>query len=859
MSQLKVTDWIANLSPAKLEMLQVKLREKQDASRPVKAIPRRASQELAPLSFAQQRLWFLSRLEPESAAYNQSQVVRLEGALDIDALKRAFHQIVVRHAVLRTTIVSVDGTPMQRIAKGVDFELPLIDLQSIEKGRVDSEARRLLATEAQRPFDLSQDLMLRGLLLRLTEREHILSVVKHHIASDAYSSSILWRELDALYRAFATGQENRLAELPIQYADYAVWQREWLQGEALERQLSYWRKQLGGISTLSLPTDRSRPAFQSHRGAVEEFALGEELSEGLKALSREEGATVFMTLLAAFQTLLYRYSGQDDVAVGSPIANRNRTEIEGLIGFFANTLVLRGDLSGNPTFRELLQRVREIALEAYEHQDLPFEKLVEELNPERSLGHSPLFQVMFVLQNAPSTSPELQSLNATPMSLNSDTAKFDLTLAMYEGADGMSGAIEYSSDLFEDATIVRMGEHYRTLLEAIVANPDKQLLDLPLLTAAEEHRLLVEWNDTQVDYPREKCLHESFEAQADRTPDAVAVVFGEKRLTYRELDRQANQVARYLMKLGVGPDTLVGMRVERSLEMVVVLLGILKAGGAYLPMNPANPLERLEFVLRDAKVKILLTESKFMRDFSEVEAPSVAGVEPPLVVCLDLERESIAQESQAQPIHQATPDNVAYVIYTSGSTGNPKGVMNTHRGVCNRISWGQTFYPLSGDDSVLHACALSFDFATWEIFTALAGGARLVLAEPEIHHDSAYLVRLMAANRITVAGFVPSMLEAILKEPGITMCHSLRKVFAGGEVLSLSLQDRFHACLNAELENTYGPTEAAIDVTYWTCRREAGDSRRRSVPIGRSIANTQIYVLDHHLQPVPLGAPGELH
>ncbi|MDQ3942480.1 MAG: condensation domain-containing protein, partial [Actinomycetota bacterium] len=585
-----LSERIADLSPAKRALLELRLKQKGSGASHGRAIPRRTERGPAPLSFAQERLWFLDQLEPGNPVYNRPAAVRLTGPLDVRALERGLSEIVRRHEILRTTFPAEAGRPVQRIAPPRPLSLTVTDLGGLPESEREAQARRLAREETRRPFELARGPLLRASLLRLGDEEHVLLLTMHHIASDGWSDAVFFRELAALYEAFSTGEPSPLAELPIQYVDYTVWQRQWLAGEVLDEQLGYWKRQLADVSALQLPTDRPRPAVQTHRGARQELMLPGPLTEALKDLSRREGATLFMVLLAAFQALLARYSGQEDIAVGTPIAGRNRAETEGLIGFFVNTLVLRTDLSGDPTFRELLGRVRETTLEAYAHQDLPFEKLVEELEPQRDLSRTPLFQVMFALQNVPQQDPELADLTLSRLRVESGTAKFDLTLSMIEEAKGLKGSLEYNTDLFEAATIERMLGHFRTLLEGIMTEPERRISELPLLTEAERHQLLVEWNDTQTDYPKDQCVHVLFETQAERTPDAVAVVFEDQRLTYRELNRRSNQLARHLRKLGVGrPEVSVGICVERSVEMVVGLLGILKAGGAYVPLDPAYP------------------------------------------------------------------------------------------------------------------------------------------------------------------------------------------------------------------------------------------------------------------------------
>src|SRR5215472_15538878 len=562
-----------------------------------------------PMSFAQQRLWFLDQLQPNSATYNVPIAVRTSGALSVEALEQSLDEIVQRHEVLRATFDMVEEQPVQLIVPRLQVELARVDLRTLPQSEREAEARRLASEEAKRPFDLRQGPVLRASLLRLGSEDHVLLLTLHHIVFDQWSRGILLHELTTLYAAFSAGQPSPLPALPIQYADYAVWQRQYLQGGVLEKQLSYWKKQLvGAPANLELPTDRPHPAVRTFLGARASLALSKALAEKLRELSRQESATLFMTLLAAFQTLLARYTEQDDIVVGSPIANRTRSELEPLIGFFVNTLTLRTNLSGNPSFRELLRRVKEVALGAYVHQDLPFEKLVEELQPERRLTHNPLTEVSFVLRNAPRSDLELSGLRLKHFEASSDTAKFDLAVFVTELSEGLACSAEYSTDVFEAATIARMLRHFQVLLEGIVADPGKRIWELPLLTPAEKDQLLVEWNSTETDYPRDRCVHQLFEAQVERTPEAVAVVYGQKRLSYGELNRRANQLAHYLRKRGIRAEALVGVSVERSLEMVVGLLGILKAGGAYVPLDPAYPEERLAFMLQDCQVSILLTQ-----------------------------------------------------------------------------------------------------------------------------------------------------------------------------------------------------------------------------------------------------------
>ena len=816
-------------------------KESQENDPQNQTIPQIANRESAPLSFAQQRVWFLQQLQPDSRAYILSNAKRLTGKLNVDVLQQSLDAIVVHHEALRTNfITSLDGSPIQVIGTPRPVELKVIEVTQ-------KQVESLLNQEVQRPFNLETDLMLRATLLQVDEQEHILLLVMHHIASDGWSIGIFWQQLADLYQAFLSGKPSPLVKLPIQYADFGVWQHQWLSGEILSEQINYWKTQLAAANTvLELPTDRPRPPVQTYQGAVQSLMLPQSLSASLKELSHQHGVTLFMTLLAAFGTILHRYTGQEDIVIGSPIASRNQVETEGLIGFFVNTLAIRTNLSGNPSFRQLLSQVREVTLGAYSHQDLPFEKLVGELQPERDLSHSPLFQVMFAFHNTPRELWELPGLTITPVEVHSGAAKFELTLDLEETSEGIKGGIEYNTDLFDETTIARMLGHFQTLLEGIVANAEQHISDLPLLTAAERDQLLVEWNNTQTDYDLSECLHHLLEAQVEKTPDAIAVKFADKHLTYSELNSRANQLANYLQTCGVQPNVLVAICVERSLEMVVGLLGIIKAGGAYVPIDPEYPQERIAYMLGDCQAAVLLTQRSLV-DHLPTSSQKV---------CLDTDWETISQQSIGNPNSSVKPLDLAYVIYTSGSTGKPKGAMNTHKGICNRLLWMQDAYKLTETDSVLQKTPFSFDVSVWEFFWPLLTGARLVMAQPGGQRDSTYLINTIVQEEITTLHFVPSMLQIFLETKGLERCKSLKRVFCSGEALPIDLQERFFEGMECELHNLYGPTEAAIDVTFWQCQRE---SNLKSVPIGRAIANTQLYILDSHLQPVPLGANGELY
>ncbi|RKH34120.1 amino acid adenylation domain-containing protein [Corallococcus praedator] len=802
----------------------------------------------APLSFAQERMWFLDKWSPGSAAFHMPTAVRLSGTVDTAALGRALALLVERHETLRTTFQERDGQAMQIIAATGEVPLEVMDLQGLPESEREEEAQRRVVRLAQQPFSLEQGPLLRAVLMLLGGGEQVLLVDQHHIVSDGWSMGVLVHELAMTYRACLEGQPPPLNALPLQYADWSVWQKDWLQGAELERQLTYWKGRLNPHALLELPADKPRPALMSSKGARKVMHLSATLTQALKALGQREGRTLFVTLLSAFNVLLSRYTGQEDVVVGTPIAGRPRAEVEGLIGLFVNMLALRTDLSGKPSFRELMGRVHESTLDAYAHQDIPFERLVDALKPERHLSHTPMFQVMFVLQNAPMPALEAPGLVMEAKPVDTGTTKYDLSLLLVDLPQGLRVIAEYSTDLFEPATAERLLAHYQTLLEAIVVQPDVSISRLPLLPDTERHRVLQEWNDTTVAHPPEATLTSLIEAQVARTPDAVALEFEGTRLTYRELDARANQLAHALRKHGVGPEVRVGLCVERSLEMVVGLLGTLKAGGAYVPLDPGYPQERLGWMLEDARPPVLLVQERLLSRLPATDAK---------VVALDTGWEAIAREPTTAPAPLATPDSLAYIIFTSGSTGRPKGAMNAHGPVCNRLLWMQSAYRLTPADVVLQKTPFSFDVSVWEFFWPLMTGAKLVVAKPGGHQDPAYLTALITSASVTTLHFVPSMLQAFLEEPDVAGCTSLKRVVCSGEALPLELKEQCLRMLpGAGLHNLYGPTEAAVDVTFHACQPNDG---RRSVPIGRPVDNTQIRILDAELQPVPQGAAGELY
>ncbi|MFG6101407.1 amino acid adenylation domain-containing protein [Leptothoe sp. EHU-05/26/07-4] len=792
-----------------------------------------------PLSFTQQGLWFLQQLELNNPFYNENLAIRLTGILDFVAMEQSLNEIVRRHEILRTTFKLVDGQPVQIIAPNLTLTLPVIDLCQLSEADQKEKVKRLATEDIQGFFDLAQGPLMRCTLLQLRDQEHILLFTIHHIIFDGWSGGVIIRELSTLYQALSAGKSVLLPELPIQYADFAVWQRQQLQGENIKLQLSYWKQQLeNSPPLLQLPTDRPRPPIQTYRGARQSFVLPKSLTKVLKALSQKAGSTLFMTLLSAFKVLLYRYSGQEDIVVGSAIANRNQVEVEKLVGFFVNTLVLRTDVSGNPTFEELLDRVRKVMMGAYANQDLPFERLVEELQPERDADRNPLYQVSFDFQNTPKVGFELPGLTIAPFEIERTRALLDLGLDITETDSKLECFWEYNTDLFEWSTVKRMAGHFQTLLEAIATNPQQRVSELPLLRESEQYQLLVEWNQTQLDYPKESCIHELFEAQVEQTPNAIALVFEEQKLTYAELNRRANQVAHYLKKQKVQPEVLVGICVERSLEMVIGLLGILKAGGAYVPLDPAYPAERLTYMLSDSQVSVLLTTRQLRQHLPE---------HPATVIELDTDWGLIAEEDDINPVAAGSAETLAYVIYTSGSTGNPKGVLVTHQGLCNLAQEPSRFNVQPGS-RVLQFASLNFDASIWEIMMALGSGATLYLGTPISLLPGPALMQLLRIQEITHVTLPPTALAALPREE----LPALQTIIVAGESCSAELVAAWSQ--NRQFFNAYGPSESTVCATFYECKDVS-----RVIPIGRPIANTQIYLLDGEGQPVPIGVSGELY
>jgi len=852
-----VSERSETIEQLKREILQRDLNRRIQAQirdKPYEHIPVADRRNPIPLAWAQQRLWFLDQLDKAAgAAYHLPSALRLIGRLDRAALRATLDHLVVRHEVLRTTFVTLDGEPVQSIAASAQFALAEHDLRQHDpNARAETVARRR-QEEREAPFDLAVGPLIRGQLLQLADNEYILLVTQHHIVSDAWSTGVLAREVSALYSAFSQGRPDPLAALSIQYADYAAWQRQWLHGDVLQRQIEFWKKHLvGAPELLTLPTDRMRPNVQNYAGAAVPIIFSPEPLANLRQLSKRHDVTLFMTLLAGWSVLMARLSGQQDVVIGTPVANRQRAEIEPLIGFFVNTLALRVRLEEDPTVEQLLEQIKATTLEAYAHQDLPFEQVVEALNPPRSLSHSPVFQVVLTFNNTPVrdalSSPDLtiESLSAPQV-----TAQSDLTLAFNDSGDASFGSVEYASSLFDRTTIESFVGYLQHVLASMAFDPGCRISALPLLNDAQRRQLLVDFNATAVSYPTDVTLHGLFERQAAAHASEVALQLGDRELSYGELNRRANQVAHALLDLGARPDDRVALLVERGFEMLVGVLGILKAGCAYMPIDPADPVERQAYMLEDCGPRAVLTCSSLVDgDRLDTKLP---------VLMLDDPDGLLERHNDGNPfVSDLRPDHAAYVIYTSGSTGQPKGVINEHRAVVNRLLWARDAYAVTEKDRLLQKTPYTFDVSVWELLLPLLTGARLVLARPGGHKDPRYLAELIQSADITMVHFVPSMLQVFLDSTEAAVFPHLRRVLCSGEALPHALQLRVALHLpNVELHNLYGPTEAAIDVTAWHCR--IGSATTEIVPIGRPIANTQIYILDAVGQPVPIGVTGEIH
>jgi amino acid adenylation domain-containing protein len=841
-----------SLSAAKRTLLERRLNGKPRDLRAPGAVGPRPGHGPPPLSSAQRRLWFLDQLEPGSPAYNVAVAVRLEGPLQQRALEESLREFVRRHETLRSSFSAVDGQPVQDVAAAAAVDVTLVDLGDLAPAAREETTRRLATEEARRPFDLSRPPLLRATLLRLGPGDHVLLLTAHHIVCDGWSAAIAVREISLLYEAFAQGLPSPLTPLPIQYADYAHWQQQWLESGALTEQRAYWKRQLADLHVVTVTPDRPVPPVPTFAGATYTFQLPTLLRRSLEELARQRGATLFMVLLATFQALLSRWTGEEDVAVGSPVANR-RPETEGLIGFFINTLVLRTDLGGDPTFGALVGRVRETALQAYANQELPFEQVVEAVQPARDLGHPPLFRIMFILQNGQREQVRLAGLTLAPLPPETGTAKFDLTLELEETGDGaLRGSLEYSTDLFEAATIERLAGCFQTLLRAVTAadGPERRLFELPLLEPAERRRLLVEWNATSVRRSPVETIHGLLEEQAARTPAAPALRFGSRQLSYRELDGRANRLAHQLRRLGVGREDLVGVCLERSPEAVIALLAALKAGAAYLPLDPRDPPARLAYMCGDARPRVVLTTERHRHLVPK----------GPVAVSLDADRPDITGEPAAGRGSRTGADGLAYVLYTSGSTGRPKGVMGLHGGAVNRFRWMWKTYRFGPGEVCCQKTSLGFVDSVWEIFGPLLAGVPLVILPDELVRDPAALVEALDRQAVTRLVAVPSLLDALLGVgDGMSrLLPRLRYCVTSGEALPVELWRRLRARLpHCTVLNLYGSSEVSADVT---CHELPGrEPTEASVPIGRPIANTSIYLLDRRGEPVPVGAPGELY
>ena len=829
------------LSAAKQALLEQRLRGRLPGSPPAAVAPRPAS-EADVLSPGQERLWFLHQLDPESAAYNMYQAMRIQGPLDSDILEQSLNAVAERHQVLRTAIEAREGKATPVVASDIHLPLARIDLASLPEAERMARARELATEEVSRPFDLRTAPLIRARLLRLAPADHLLVVTMHHIVADEWSLGILWRELAAFYGAPPSGGP---ADLPQQYADFAAWQRARTEAPEVKRQLAFWRERLGGeLPALRLPTDRPRPVRQSRRGAMELLTLSAATAEALRQLGRREGATAFVLLLAAFNTLLHRYTGEADLLVGAPVTMRSRPELEGLIGFFVNTLVIRSDLSGDPSFVEVVRRVRGTVLEALANQEAPFEVLVDELKPERRPSHNPLFQVMFVLQQEPAPSSLSPDLRLQPFPVNAGAAKFDLTLFATESQAGLELAFEYSTDLFERATIRRMLEHLRVLLEGIAADPDRRVSQLPLLPEWERKQVLLEWNATRSVEPADACIHRWFEVQASRTPDAAAVFWDGGELSYRDLNARANTLAHHLRSLGVGPEVCVGLCVERSPDMLVGILGILKAGGAYVPLDPEYPEARLRFALQDTGAPVVLTQRWLVERLPQTGAR---------IVCLDADEWTTG--TAVGPCRSA-PDDLAYVIYTSGSTGLPRGVLVSHRNLAHSTRARLACYPKAPERFLLLP-SLAFDSSVAGIFWTLCTGGTLVLPRQRAEQDVHELAELISHRQVTHTLCLPALYELILEHAVPTQLASLDTVIVAGEACPPSLPRRHRERLPGTLLfNEYGPPEATV---WSTAYQVPPDFDAPRVPIGRPIADSRSYVLDAHRQPLPVGVAGELY
>ncbi|HHJ53748.1 MAG TPA: amino acid adenylation domain-containing protein, partial [Caldithrix abyssi] len=825
------------LSDLALRIEQLRLKDPALKQPPLEPVPRDGD---LPLSFSQQRLWFLDQLAPGTANYNVPTTIRLTGRLDLDVLQRSMAEIVHRHESLRTTFEERDGEPVQIIHDSFPAEIPVIDLTDLPQDQRLDKAKEIAAKDAATPFDLAKGPLFRVQLIKLDETDHLALLNLHHTITDGWSMGVLIREIAALYNALIEDKPSPLPALPVQYADYAVWQRNWLRGEVLEKQIAFWKEYIGeNPPVLELPTDHPRPAVQTFNGRSVRWELPKELSRQVLDFSQKQGATLFMTLLAAFQSLMHRYSGQDRILVGSPIANRTRTETEHMIGFFVNTLVFKADFTQAEDFKSLLRQVRENTLKVYAHQDLPFEQIVEAIQPERDMSHSPLFQVAFILQNAPFERLQLKDLTIEPFMADNPTAKYDLTLYTSETDEGITCFWEYNTDLFEEATIRRMMEHYQNLLTALVSDPERKIAQADFLTAEEKQKLFHDWNQTRRDFPDQATVHGLFETLVQSQGDRLAAQYKQETLSYEQLNQRANQLAHHLLEKGLEPDDIVGISLPRSLDVPVAILAILKAGGAFLAIDPTYPRDRIAYMIQDSGLKVVITNQSL--------AESLPFGDVPLVL-VDADREAIDNQPETNPDVAVTADNLSYVIYTSGSTGKPKGTMLIHRGLCNLSRAQQKAFDIQPDSRILQFASLSFDASVWETVMALLNGAALILTDQETLVTGQGLLSVLKEQKVTTVTLPPSVL-AVMPEDALP---ELKTIITAGEKCTRDLVQRWGR--ERQFVNAYGPTETTVCASMYHTQPDLPIDP----PIGKPIDNFQLYVVDANWQPVPIGVPGEL-
>ncbi len=837
---------IGTISEARQQLL-AKLRrgEVQVSNGLAEPMISRAPAVQVPLSPGQEQIWFHHQLAGSVPIYNESVTIHKHGPLDRSVLGRCLNEIVQRHEIWRSAFPMIDGKPVQRVEANVRVPLPFVDLSQLPAQERDAEAVRIASEDARRPFDLNVAPAFRVRLVRCAEDYHRIYLTVHHLIFDGVSIyRVLIRELSALYNAFSAGRPSPLPELEVQYGDYSAWKQRNVASGSHAAHLDYWRETLANLPSLDLPADRPRPPEPTFHGGMETCTIPAQLMDALKELGRSEGATPYMTLLAVFEVLLYRYSGQDEIVLGGATNTRTKPEFEPLLGYFLNTVVFRTHAAADLSFRQFLGRVKSTVLGALAHSEIPFDEIVRGLAPKRDSSRHPLFQVLFSMRPPFADFPA--GWDVTDMEVHTGASSFDLFVEFSEHPQGLDGRFVYSTHLFDRATIQRLQAHFQVLLQQLIANPDQAISQVPLLTERERNTLLVDWNNTAKTFPN-LPIHELFEAQVERAPDRPALVFRGSELTYAELNARSNQLAHYLRSIGAGSETLVGVYMERSFEMVVALLAILKSGAAYVPFDPELPSSRLHTMLEDSLPLCVITQQKLLGD--------LAGYSSPRIV-LDSGLGDLRDQPDSNPKIPIAPSDAIYAIYTSGSTGAPKAAINTHEAVSNRILWMLDQYPLEASDRVLQKTPHSFDVSVWEFFWPITAGATLVIAEPGGHRDAAYVANLVGDERITAIHFVPSMLREFLDAANLDRCGSLRRVFSSGEALPADLREKFYRRLTAELHNLYGPTEAAVEVTYWDCANQATCG---TVPIGRPISNVKTYILDRHLTPVPAGVAGELH